>query len=78
MALSLISRPVGVTDHPVLRSPDFPPLQAMWKSEDNRKLKTVITQPTRLRRKSRGFSASEEASGHRDGYARLFELNPAS
>jgi len=25
VALSLASRPVGVTDHPVLRSPDFPP-----------------------------------------------------
>ena len=25
-ALSLVSRPVGVTDHPVLRSPDFPPV----------------------------------------------------
>ena len=24
VALSLILRPVGVTDHPVLRSPDFP------------------------------------------------------
>ena len=24
VALSLISRPVGVTDHPALRSPDFP------------------------------------------------------
>ena len=24
VALSLTSRPVGVTDHPVLRSPDFP------------------------------------------------------
>ena len=24
VALSLIFRPVGVTDHPVLRSPDFP------------------------------------------------------
>jgi hypothetical protein len=24
VALSLISRPVGVTDHPVLWSPDFP------------------------------------------------------
>ena len=27
MALSLASRPVGVTDHPVLRSPDFPPAE---------------------------------------------------
>jgi len=25
VALSLASQPVGVTDHPVLRSPDFPP-----------------------------------------------------
>jgi len=25
-ALSLALRPVGVTDHPVLRSPDFPPV----------------------------------------------------
>ena len=25
VALSLASRPVGVIDHPVLRSPDFPP-----------------------------------------------------
>ena len=25
VALSLVSQPVGVTDHPVLRSPDFPP-----------------------------------------------------
>ena len=28
VALSLISRPVGVTDHPVLWSPDFPPRRA--------------------------------------------------
>ena len=28
VALSLTSRPVGVTDHPVLRSPDFPPAPA--------------------------------------------------
>ncbi|GEM_PF-2474848 len=28
VALALVSQPVGVTDHPVLRSPDFPPAKA--------------------------------------------------
>jgi len=34
-ALSLALRPVGVTDHPALRSPDFPPVT--WPKPNHRR-----------------------------------------
>jgi hypothetical protein len=53
-ALSLISRPVGVTDHPVLWSPDFPPATAK---------PPATVRPTRLiswsLRESRSFSQQD-------------------
>lgn len=41
VALSLTSRPVGVTNHPVLRCPDFPPQRSL------RSAATAIAPPTR-------------------------------
>ena len=79
VALSLTSRPVGVTDHPVLRSPDFPLAASLrpppatvpptLKSSLHNTPRRAGCQPTRsncaaLNRVSRKASTAGESSRH--------------